>query len=109
MSTVPSQRTEMCACPSVEIHVVGDLDLAAAPRLRERLRDALTLRPVHLFVDLEECTFIDATGVAALLEAHRGARRQDASLVLRACGPHHLRIFALMGLRGVFDVEDVSG
>lgn len=105
MTVVPIQRSEACACPSIEIHIVGELDLAAAPRLRETLVDALSLKPARLFINLTECTFMDATGVAALLDAHRQARRQDGRLVLRGCGQAQQRILALMGLRGVFDVE----
>ena len=108
MPVMPRQRTASCACPSVEVCVVGDLDLSTEARVRERLADALTLRPMRLFVDLTDCTFMDATGVAALLEAHRQARRQNASLILRGCVDRHLRILALMGLRGVFDIEGGS-
>jgi anti-anti-sigma factor len=92
-------------CPLVEIRVQGPLDLASAAPLRERLFDALSLRPHCLAVDLSECTFFDATGINVLLEVHRQAWRQEARLQLRGCSPRHLRLLALMGLTDVFDTR----
>jgi anti-anti-sigma factor len=100
-----AERPDACTCPTIQIQVQGEVDTSTIPRLRERLNDALTLQPVHLYVDLGECTFIGASGVSMLLDAHRKARRQQASLVLRSCGARHLRVLALMGLKDVFDIE----
>jgi anti-sigma B factor antagonist len=94
-----------CTCPTIEVNVQGELDAATIPRLRERLSDALSLQPVHLYVDLSDCTFIGAAGVTMLLDAHCKTRRQRGTLVLRGCAPRHLRVLALMGLNDVFDVE----
>jgi anti-sigma B factor antagonist len=97
----------------VEVEVVGPLDLCTVERTRAQLVEALELNPSCLLVDLSACSFFDATGISMLLEIHRRAWRQHASLVLRGCSARHLRLLALMGLIGVFDtgeaVETGSG
>jgi anti-anti-sigma factor len=102
------EMDDACRCPAVEVCITGELDYATVPRMREQLRDALSLRPQRLVVDLSRCTFFDAMGINMLLEVHRQAWRQDAGLTLQGCSPRHLRILALMGLHGVFDI-DVDG
>ena len=108
MSAARAASTTRCTCPTVEVCVRGELDVATVPRMRERLHDALTLRPTHLYVDLTECGFLDACGILLLLDVHRQAWCQGATFVLRGCSPRHRRLLALMGLEDVFDLGDVS-
>jgi anti-sigma B factor antagonist len=58
------------------LSVAGDLDIAAAPRLRTAIGDLMGQGVRHLEVDLEACEFIDSSGIGALLW---GARRLDAA------------------------------
>ncbi|MCA1722245.1 MAG: STAS domain-containing protein [Actinobacteria bacterium] len=73
--------------------------------MTERVREALSLQPSQLVLDISGCGFIDATGVEILLDAHRAARRASSELILR--GPNHrvLHVLTLCGLDGVFHVE----
>lgn len=70
--------------PLVEVVVTEAIDARAAPRLRALLETALAPRPEHLVVDLSGCPLIDASGIDALLEAHRRAVRDGGRLSLRA-------------------------
>jgi len=94
-----------CCCPVIEVCVQGALDLATVARLSERLYDALSLKPSSLVIDLSQCPFFDAVGINLLVEVHRQAWRQQAAFTLRGCSPRHLRVLALMGLHGVFEVD----
>ena len=98
-------QEEECCCQAVEIQVQGELDLSTVPRMRERLFEALSLRPDRLVVDLSDCTFFDAMGINMLLEVHRQSWRQHADFSLRGCSERHYRLLALMGLRNVFEIE----
>ena len=52
--------------------VEGELDIATAPRLRGTVGDLMGQGVRHLEIDLDGCTFIDSTGMGALLwAAHR--------------------------------------
>jgi anti-anti-sigma factor len=57
----------------------GDLDLASAPSLRERLFDELSRRP-HVIVDCSEITFIGSAGIQVLVDAHQHAKDSHALL-----------------------------
>ena len=52
------------------VSVDGELDLASSPRLSSLL-DRLACERSALVVDLTECTFIDSTGLAAILHGAR--------------------------------------
>lgn len=97
------------ATPLVEIVVAEELDVSSVPRVRERLEDALRLRPGRLVVDLGRCGFLDGSGLAALLAVHRQAMRQGAEFVLRAPDARVRRLIALTGLAKVFTVEPAVG
>jgi len=95
--------------PLVEIVVLDELDAASVPRLRDRLEDALRMRPERLVIDLAHCAFADATAMALLLDVHKRARRQGGVLVLRAPSPRVLRAITLTGLQDVFAREPGPG
>lgn len=92
--------------PLVEVVVDCELDIATLPRVRERLEDALTLRPEMLVVDLTDCPFLDAQAITLLLDVHRAAWRSGSRLVLRGCSSQCLRLLALAGVLDVFDIDD---
>jgi anti-sigma B factor antagonist len=54
------------------VAVAGELDIATAPRLRGTVGDLMGQGVRHVEIDLDGCTFIDSTGMGALLWAsHR--------------------------------------
>jgi anti-sigma B factor antagonist len=81
----------------VLVTVAGEVDIATAPRLQDRLAAlAATGRP--LIVDLDRVTFIDASGLGVLARVASQARAQGASLHA-VCARHLVRrLFAITGL-----------
>ena len=65
----------------VVVTVRGEVDLVSSPELRRVLDEALTSSP-RVQVDLAGLTFIDSSGLSALVEAHRKAREAGGALVL---------------------------
>jgi anti-sigma B factor antagonist len=59
----------------------GELDLAAASQLAPRLEEALAGARL-VIVDLRGLTLMDSAGLAAIVTAHRRARRSGRRLVL---------------------------
>jgi len=59
----------------------GDLDLAAAPELRESLSLALRSDAESVVVDLRGLDFLDSTGLKALVEAHAGPEGHRVSFI----------------------------
>jgi anti-anti-sigma factor len=54
---------------TVRIAVCGELDIATAPQLREHASRELADHVEIVLLDLSDVTFIDSTGLHALLEA----------------------------------------
>lgn len=57
------------------LSVEGELDIASAPRMLSALNDAFATLAIPLVVDLSRVDFMDSTGLALLMNAHRRVRR----------------------------------
>jgi anti-sigma B factor antagonist len=91
-----------------EIHVDGELDLAVAEQLEEALERALT-ECRQVLIDLEGCGFIDSTGIAAIVHAHKQANLQGGKVALYAPSDQVLRVLSMTGLTNnglVFDTAE---
>jgi anti-anti-sigma factor len=78
-----------------EIEVEGELDLSVADQLQEaidRAESAATL------IDLARCSFIDSTGIAVILRAHRRRDEGGAQVVLHSPSEQVLRVLMVTGL-----------
>lgn len=69
---------------TVVLRLQGDLDVATAAELRRALAQALEGAPSSLVLDLAELSFVDSTGIGALVGASRRAREVGSSFVLRS-------------------------
>lgn len=106
LSHAPSSTSpEVDPRPTVVIDLDGDLDRRSLPQVAEQLDEALAAKPAEVVVDLEDCPYVDATGLAALVDTHRRARRAGIVLTLEHCSPRVLRLLSLTGLRRVFDLR----
>jgi anti-sigma B factor antagonist len=81
----------------VVVTVAGEVDIATVARLRERLF-ALATGGLPLVVDLDQVSFIDATGLGALAGAARRAAARGASLHVVCAQPRTRRLFRVTGL-----------
>jgi anti-sigma B factor antagonist len=80
------------------VSVEGELDIATAPRLISVLNQAVQEALRSLVVDLSDVDFMDSTGLALLINAHRRlARRSKGFAVVCPPGP----------LWRVFEVTDM--
>jgi anti-sigma B factor antagonist len=85
--------------------LAGELDMHTVPRLRMRLAAALAQGDASVLVDLTGITFMDSTGLAALVSGMRRARRSGGSLVLITPGGPVLRMLRITNLDSMFDVH----
>jgi anti-anti-sigma factor len=90
----------------VRIELEGEIDVDVSEVVRERVlqavRDAAG-RPV--VVDMAEVTFIDSSGLSAILAGLRLARGHGGSVRLVHVGPQIRRIFAVTGLDHQLGIE----
>jgi len=78
----------------------GEIDSYTAPDLAERLA---TEPPVEI-VDVAGVTFIDSSGLRAIVEAHQARAASGSRLVLRAPSAAVQRLLEISGLAGHLDV-----
>jgi anti-anti-sigma factor len=62
------------------VRLAGRLDLASAAQVKQELTRAIVEGHRHLVVDLGEVTFIDSSGLGALIGALKAARLQHGDL-----------------------------
>jgi len=79
----------------------GDLDLNAAPELRECLGDH-TSESVTL--DFSDVTLIDTTAIGVLVDAYNRAVDGGGALILHGVLPAQMTVFGLAGVANYLDL-----
>jgi anti-sigma B factor antagonist len=79
------------------VAIVGELDIATAPRFEAALR-ALDPGYETLVIDLSSCSFFASSGISLLLGEGDRARAERFELVVIKAEPDVQRMFDLLGL-----------
>jgi anti-sigma B factor antagonist len=90
------------------IELTGEIDIAAAPSLREFLVLALGSSEPRVHVDLSQVRFLDSSGVGQLVQCCKQARSRGGSFSV-ACGSSPVRrILEIEGLLEFFCIRDLE-
>lgn len=76
----------------------GRLDLVSAPGLRAAVDEAVAGGHARLVVDLSRVTFVDSSGLGALVAGLKRARQAGGELRLAAAGEQVLTVLTLTRL-----------
>jgi anti-sigma B factor antagonist len=87
----------------------GELDLQAAPELRELLCRLSDLGTRHFVVDLTTATFMDSTAIGVLNGRQRRLHLDGGSLVLVCTNEFLLRTLEIAGMGRVFEIHQTLG
>jgi anti-sigma B factor antagonist len=90
---------------TVLIAIRGDLDIAASIELRNMLFTPTALSGARLVVDLTDVTFMDTSGIGALVAARRWAVSHQVDFALTCPEGPALRTIRTVGLDKVFNVR----
>ena len=82
----------------------GELDISTSPDLQDALAE-LTDAPRRVAVDLSDLEFIDSTGLAALLGAHKDLMEHGGTLELRHPSRMVVNLVQITGLDDVFEIR----
>jgi anti-sigma B factor antagonist len=91
--TIRARHERGCAV----VTVAGEIDIATATRLRERL-SGLAANGRPLVADLDQVSFTDSAGLAALVGAANRAAAHGGSLHVVFARPQIRQLFRLTGL-----------
>jgi anti-sigma B factor antagonist len=86
------------------VAAAGEIDLACSDQLLRACVDAVdrTPTPRQLCCDLSGVTFIDSTGISALVAAKHASENAGTEMVLAGARGHVRRVLELTGVEGLF-------
>lgn len=91
-----------------EIQVEGELDQAVADQLQEAL-DRAGEEYAQVLISLENCEFIDSTGIAIIVAAHSRLAEEGRRIAVYGPSSQVLRVLSITGLTAnglVFESAD---
>jgi anti-sigma B factor antagonist len=95
------------------LFVYGEIDILTSPRLHEALSALISEEPKTVLVDLANVTFIDSSGLTALVVAHRHLEDAGGELRLVSVPDSVGKLFEIAGLDQRFrifpSVEHATG
>jgi anti-sigma B factor antagonist len=115
LATSPEPAVPPAGTAAVTLHVVGrrtvvrvagEIDTATAPALRAAIDAALEHGALELWIDLTPTTFMDSSGLHALIDAQARAFELNRRLAVICPGGCVRRVFDLVGLSGRLSLYD---
>jgi anti-sigma B factor antagonist len=99
--------TDLDAPEGPVVKMVGEVDLASATQLRTAGRAAVEAAQTggQVVFDVREVTFLDSTGVGAMVDVLNEAAIKQAHIVLRSAPERVRRILEITGLLDRFTLE----
>ena len=86
--------------------MTGEIDMATAPRFRQRLLAVISAGAQDVVIDLSEVDFIDSTGLGVLMGAAKRVRSSGGDIRLVMKGSRLAELIELTRLDRVLDVFD---
>ena len=90
------------------IHVVGEVDMATGPQLRQEIVRHVSEGSVHIVVDLQNVDFLDSTGLGILVGGVKRARSNGGDLRCSGLSSSLQEVFSLTGLDSVLSSVDLN-
>ncbi len=92
--------------PVTVFHIKGEINITTYEQLEQKAREAFNAGTRDLLLDLTEVTFVDSTGLGALIGTRRRVHAFHGSLGLVIPNEAVMKVFTITGLEKVFDIYD---
>lgn len=86
------------------IRPVGSLDINTSDELRQAVIGALESGSQTLLIDCQNVTFLDSSGLSAMVMALKKTREFNSRLALCSVDEQAMMLFKLTGMNKVFDI-----
>ncbi|HWS33696.1 MAG TPA: STAS domain-containing protein [Actinoplanes sp.] len=86
------------------LELTGDIDISTVEGVRVALLEAITARPHRIVVNMAGVSFIDSTGLGALIGGFQRARDNHIEFLLSEPSPQVRQILILSGLLEVVPI-----
>jgi len=90
----------------VRVVATGEVDLSTVERLRATITAAVEPGPSEVVVDLRAVTFLDSTGVGALIDARKQAMTYGSRIRVINPQPVVRRVLEVTGVLGVLSAGE---
>jgi anti-sigma B factor antagonist len=87
------------------VSIVGDIDLASSPKLREFLKPKSAQKTPRLLLDFTGVNYIDSSGLATLIEYFQAVQGFGGKLALAALSPRVKNVFEIVRLEQIFSLH----
>jgi anti-sigma B factor antagonist len=98
MNQKPFEAHEEVVRGAWVITIVGELDIATSPKVRELLSEAARDEDRPLVIDLTGCEFVDSTGLATLLHGAKPAQNGESNVALVCIGGEVRKLLELTAI-----------
>jgi anti-sigma B factor antagonist len=99
-------RSRLADDGSAIVAVLGEIDFTNADEVSRGIEDAVSRwSPPAVRVDLRGATFIDSTGLGALIVGYRAATASRSRFVVMNPGTSFRRVLAVTGLCELFSLD----
>ena len=96
-------RTKLTDDGTATVTVHGEIDYANCDDVAQAIRDAVAeWAPARLRVDLRNATFMDSTGLGALIEGYRAATEAECEYAVVNATASFRRVLTVTGLSELF-------
>ena len=85
--------------------LTGEIDVATSGRVRDALMAICSSGEIKVVVDMTNVTFMDSTGLAALVGPLKRFRSMNGEIVLRSPTRGVRKVLEITGLTRVFTIE----
>ncbi len=91
------------------LHPQGELDVATVEGLRQQwLEEVDARRPDRLVVDMTDVTFLDSTGLGAIVALQRRQRPHGGVVAITNAGPMVAKVLQLTGMHLTMEVNGAA-
>lgn len=87
------------------VHLSGRLDAVTTPKVKAVFQQLTAKEQPKIIVDLKEVSFIDSSGLAALVSGLKLAREKEGTIVLSSVQPQARTVFHLTMMDRVFSIH----
>jgi anti-sigma B factor antagonist len=91
---------------SIRLALQGDLDLATAPVLAQRIAVACQANPAEILLDFTGVTFCDSSGIRECILASEKCAASGIKMKMLGAGEQVSRVFEIVGLSDRFEWAD---
>jgi len=87
------------------VELDGEIDAATVGLMKQKIAEAISANPGgRVTIDMTDVTFLDSTGLGALVSALRQARDGGGDITITNAAPNIRKVFDITGLAQVFEL-----